>query len=38
MTWEIWTVIGVVAVLFIFDWLIVMGINPKKWKGGKKDE
>ena len=38
MTWIGWTVIGVVVVLIIIDWLIVMGTNPKNWKGGEKDE
>lgn len=33
-----WIWVGaVVAVLFfIMDWLIVMGSNPKKWRGGDK--
>jgi hypothetical protein len=28
-------VICVAAVIFVMDWLIVMGADPKKWKGGK---
>ena len=38
MTWIGWTVIGVVVVCIVIDWLIVMGTNPKRWKGGEKDE
>ena len=33
----LWVVIGV-AVLFIIDWFIVMGADPRKWKGGDKDD
>lgn len=29
-------VIAVVAVGMIVDWLIVMGTDPRKWKGGRK--
>ncbi len=34
---EILIIIGIVAVL-IADWLIVMGPDPRRWKGGGKDE
>ena len=27
-----------VIVMIAIDWLIVMGINPRKWKGGNKDD
>ena len=31
-----WIVIAVlVFIALVADWLIVMGTNPKKWKGGK---
>ena len=33
-----WIVIGVMAVMFVVDWLIVMGTNPRKWKGGDRHE
>ena len=33
-----WIVIGVMAVMFVVDWLIVMGTNPRRWKGGDRDE
>ena len=33
-----WIVIGVMTVIGIIDWLIVMGANPRKWKGGDIDE
>lgn len=26
-----------VAVLFVIDWFIVMGADPRKWKGGDKN-
>ena len=26
-----------VIVLLAVDWVIVMGTDPKKWKGGEKD-
>ena len=26
------------AVMGIVCWFIVMGFNPKEWKGGKKDD
>ena len=33
MSW--WMVATVIAAAFvIIDWLIVMGINPRNWKGG----
>lgn len=34
---EILIIIGIVAVLIV-DWLIVMGPDPRRWKGGDKDE
>ena len=36
MTWIGWTVAGVVLAFLVLDWLIVMGTDPKKWKGGRK--
>lgn len=36
LTW--WIVIGLFVLVWIIDWFIVMGPNPKKWKGGDKDE
>ena len=35
--WILATIIGA-AVLLIIDWFIVMGFDPKKWKGGEKKE
>lgn len=35
MNWWIWAVAGAAVLLFI-DWLIVMGADPRKWKGKKK--
>lgn len=37
MDWWIWAVIGVVAVMVVIDWFIIMGKDPRKWKGGDKE-
>ena len=29
-----WIVIGVMVVIGVADWIIVMGTDPRKWKGG----
>jgi len=34
----IWIIFGMLAVAMIINWYIVMGPDPRKWKGGKKDE
>lgn len=34
----LWVLLGVSFVFGTIDWIIVMGKNPKNWKGGKKDE
>ena len=36
----IWLIIGMIAWagILVANWFIVMGKNPRKWKGGKKDE
>ena len=36
MEWYWWVVIGALAVMIVIDWLIIMGKNPKYWKGGEK--
>ncbi len=37
-TW-IWVVVIAVIIFLIIDWFIIMGFNPRNWKGGeKKDE
>ena len=33
----LWVLLGVAVVFGTIDWFIVMGKNPKNWKGGKKD-
>ena len=38
MAWWVWILIGAAAVLLIADWIIVMGADPRKWKGGMKDD
>ena len=35
MNWWIWAAAGAAVLLFI-DWLIVMGPDPRKWRGKKK--
>lgn len=37
MAWWIWVLIGVGVLLAIMDWLIVMGADPRKWKGGMRE-
>ena len=36
--WWIWIVAGALAVMLIADWLIIMGADPRKWKGGGKNK
>ena len=38
MDWWIWVVIIGAAIFLVVDWFIVMGADPKRWKGGGKDE
>ena len=38
MAWWVWLIIGVAAVSIAVDWLIVMGADPRKWKGGDNGE
>ena len=33
--WWLIMIIGAAAAIFVIDWLIVMGADPRKWKGGK---
>ena len=33
MEWWIWAVVIGATAFLIVDWFIVMGIDPKKWKG-----
>ena len=37
MDWWIWAVVIIATVLLLIDWVIVMGADPRRWKGsGKK--
>ena len=36
MDWWIWAVAIIAAVMLLIDWVIVMGLDPRKWKGGEK--
>ena len=34
-----WVYVAAIAVVFVaVDWIIVMGADPRKWKGGKSDD
>ena len=37
LAWWVWALIGIAAALLIMDWIIVMGADPRKWKGGMKE-
>ena len=37
MAWWIWVIIGASAALLIVDWIIVMGVDPRQWKGGMRE-
>ena len=37
MEWWIWALIGSAVLLIIVDWIIVMGADPRKWKGGMRE-
>lgn len=28
-----WIIIVIFSVCFVFDWIVIMGTNPKEWKG-----
>ena len=36
MGWWIWAVVIITVVFLIADWFIVMGVNPRRWKGDGK--
>lgn len=38
MSWWIWAAVGLMAAIMLGAWLIVMGMDPHEWKGGRKDE
>ena len=33
MSWWDWAIAGSVVAIIIIDWLIVMGADPRRWKG-----
>ena len=35
MSWWIPAAVIIAAVLILIDWLIVMGADPRRWKGDK---
>ncbi len=36
MEWWIWAAVIAATVMLVIDWIIVMGVDPKKWKGKQK--
>lgn len=36
MDWWIWAAAAIAVAFLLIDWIIVMGIDPRKWKGGGK--
>lgn len=38
MEWWIWAVVIVTAVFLVVDWFIIMGVNPREWKGEKRND
>ena len=36
MSWMGWAAIGFAIAIFVLDWIVVMGADPHKWKGGRK--
>ena len=37
MAWWTWVLIVLAVAVLAADWLIVMGTNPRRWKGGDKE-
>ena len=37
MDWWIWVIVAGASIMLVIDWFIVMGFNPKHWKGGGKN-
>lgn len=37
MRWWVY-VAAIAVVLVVVDWIIVMGADPRRWKGGKRDD
>ena len=35
MPWWLWLVIILTGIFLIVDWFIIMGTDPREWKGGK---
>jgi hypothetical protein len=38
MPWWLWLVIILTAIFLIVDWFIIMGPDPREWKGGSKHD
>ena len=34
MPWWIWMIVIGAIIFLVIDWFIVMGADPKQWKGG----
>ena len=38
MDWWVRVIIILAVIFLIVDWFIIMGMDPREWKGGGKDE
>ena len=38
MPWWLWLVIILTGIFLIADWFIIMGTDPRQWKGGNKHD
>ena len=38
MPWWLWLVIILTVIFLIVDWFIIMGADPRQWKGGNKHD
>ena len=37
MTLIVWILLGIILAAIVCSWIIVMGPDPRKWKGGGDD-
>ena len=37
MAWWVYVLIVLAVAVLAADWLIVMGADPRKWKGGRRE-
>ena len=34
--WWMWIVIAAWGITFVADWLVILGWDPREWKGGRR--